>query len=194
MHAQHPQQHRQLLLRDDALRARDGLAVQRLERGQHGRHKLSAPVPVRARVAHEVDLAQHPVVPQLGHRLLERVQVDEVDGQVELVQELARAQALDALDVVQRQVEVLEVLAVGQVFDLGDDVVLQVQNLNLPADVAHGLDPLDLELVQRDLLEIGQDALVVLGLFADQRAREPHHGRPSSRPPRGQVEFRVVKF
>ena len=42
------------------------------------------------------------------------------------------------------------------------------------------LDPVDVELVQRDLLEGGEHPLVVLGLLADQILRQ-RHARPLRR-------------
>lgn len=52
--------------------------------------------------------------------------------------------------------------------DSGDEVVLQVEDPQLPAPPVHMLDPLDVLLVQRNLLQ-GEDlTVVVLGPPPDQ--------------------------
>lgn len=55
-----------------------------------------------------------------------------------------------------------------KVTDPGDEVVLQVEDPQLPAPPVHVFDPLDVLLVQRNLLQ-GEDlAVVVLGPPTDQ--------------------------
>jgi hypothetical protein len=57
-------------------------------------------------------------------------------------------------------------LELVQVLEPADQVVLQVQDLELGAEAAEQLDALEVELVQRHLLERGQEAVVVLGALS----------------------------
>ena len=94
-------------------------------------------------------------------------QINKVDGEVELAQRLAALEVLDLGDVVERKVEVVELLQPVQTLDLRYEIVLQVDDLQATAAVEY-LDLVDVELVQRYLLERAQHALVVLRLAADQ--------------------------
>ena len=85
----------------------------------------------------------------------------------QLAEELAAPEPLDLGDVVEGQVEVVQVFELVQALHLADDVGLEVQDLQLLA-VADGLDLLDLQLVQADLLQgrLLIDALCEGGLLA----------------------------
>ena len=95
---------------------------------------------------------------------------DKVDGKVELAQCFAAMQVLDGGDVVEGKVDVLEPFHAMKVFDLGDEVILQKEDLEVSHVEIEMLDLGDLELVQGDLLELLQIAIVVLGTLQEQGA------------------------
>ena len=83
------------------------------------------------------------------------VDVDEVDGEVELAQLFVSLQVLDFQDVVEGKVQVVQVAQTAQIFDLTDEVVLKVQDLKLGAQARErAVDALDVLLVQRYFLEV----------------------------------------
>ena len=97
------------------------------------------------------------------------------------------ALTLDAADVVERKIEVLEALEPVQALDPGDKIGLEVHNLQLPA-VVERLDPVNVELVQRNLLKRREHPLVVLRLAPNQILGEGQsvaHGRTARRSSRG---------
>lgn len=53
-------------------------------------------------------------------------------------------------------------LQMMQIFNFADDIILKVQNLKISAQISDHLYPLYILLVERDLLQAGKDALIVL--------------------------------
>ena len=49
-----------------------------------------------------------------------------------------------------------------QVLDLGDEVVLKIQHLEVSAGITEQFNPLDILLMKSDLLEGGQQSIVML--------------------------------
>jgi hypothetical protein len=74
------------------------------------------------------------------------------------------------------EVEVIHLLEPRHVLDLANEVVLQIQDLELRAQPRQGLvDPLDVLLVQRHLLERRQAAVIVLGATPQELLVNLHH-------------------
>lgn len=80
--------------------------------------------------------------------------------------------ALNLLHIVQSQIQVPQVLQVLHVLNLGDDVVLEVQDLKLAAQGANHFQPPELALMQRQLLQVAQQPIVVLALLPDELLRD----------------------
>ena len=79
------------------------------------------------------------------------------------------------------KVEVIHLLEPRHVLDLANEVVLQIQDLELRAQPRQGLvDPLDVLLVQRNLLERRQAAVIVLGATTQELLVDLNH--PSKAP------------
>jgi hypothetical protein len=74
------------------------------------------------------------------------------------------------------EVEVIHLLEPRHVLDLANQVVLQIQDLELRAQPRQGLvDPFDVLLVQRHLLERRQAAVIVLGATPQELLVNLHH-------------------
>ena len=137
------------------------MTVEFCQRWQQGECVFAKAVPVAARVAHEVHIAQELVMlqraegQQAGHRY-------KVHGQVQLLQGLAALQVFNLRDVVQRQIQILQLLQPVQILNFRYQVALEQQNLEVPASTVQQLDLFDVLLVQSQLLEIRDHALVVL--------------------------------
>ena len=138
----------------DALRGCDLFAVKAFELGQRADDEGAVLLEFCARVACHEELLQSVIH---AERLdgQQAVDVDEVDGEVELAQLFVSLQVLDFQDVVEGKVQVVQVAQTAQIFDLTDEVVLKVQDLKLGAQARErAVDALDVLLVQRYFLEV----------------------------------------
>ena len=85
----------------------------------------------------------------------------------------------------------------SKVLNLGDDIILKVQDANFPTNIAYDFDFLNLKLVQGDLLEIWQNAFMMLSLFPYKFSSEFDHGwnaTPACYNAAECCEFRVSSF
>jgi hypothetical protein len=104
-------------------------------------------------------------------------------------------EAFDAREVVERDVELAQVLHMAQILELRDDVVLELEDLDFAAEAAEdGLDALNLELVERELLEVREEAVVVLRLPADELFCDDDHFDGEGGRKRGDEECRTQQL
>jgi len=125
-------------------------------------------LPVGQRITDKVKFTD---VRQLCHvinRFFKVLNVDEIQGAINLHETLTAPDSFDERDVVNGKVEVLELLALIDAFNSLDDVILQIKNLQaatILVDVGHRLQ---IKLMKRHLFQSCQHAFIMFRLLADE--------------------------
>lgn len=144
------------------------LAVVDFEGGYVCDYELFAPFPVFAWVACHIELLNIRQLAQTFSTIVKLEHIDKIDRHVELPQTLTALYILNLGNIIKRKVQILQFLKLIQILHLLNNIVLQIENLEMPAEHIEVLNLDDLLLMERDLFQVCQAAIIVLRTLTEK--------------------------